>query len=164
MAIVHLLFEQKSLLQYQDKWEKDAIIALTSIAFLKNECIYPQVLLLTPDDESGIAIKVMLDHLNINYNNIYQVSKKNSIVDDRKYLKEAQIVIGTPERAYYVMKQKYLNPMFLESVVFQELSLISDLGQCKQMDNILRMVPPSTSRHFFFSQVFNEEEHNLLNI
>lgn len=31
----------------------------------------------------------MLDHLNINYNNVYQVSKRNSIVDDRKHLKEA---------------------------------------------------------------------------
>jgi len=37
-------------------------------------------MIVSPDDQSAIAIKVMLDHLNIYYNNVYQVSKKNSIV------------------------------------------------------------------------------------
>ncbi|CAD8203790.1 unnamed protein product [Paramecium pentaurelia] len=164
MAIVHLLFEYKSLLQYQDKWEKDAVIALTSIAFIKQDCLYPQVMIVSPDDQSAIAIKVMLDHLNIYYNNVYQVSKKNSIVQDRKSLKEAQIVIGTADRLYYVIYQKYLNPIFLESVVFQEFSQTTDLGYKKDIENILRILPKSTSKHFFFSQVFNIEEHDILDI
>lgn len=102
--MAHLLFEYRSLLQYDNQWERDAIIALAAIAFLKQDCLNPQVLIVSPDDELAISINVLLGHLNINFNAIYLVSNRNKIVDDRKYLREAQIVVGTPERLEYVIK------------------------------------------------------------
>lgn len=46
-------------------------------------------MVISPDDEHSISIKVIFDHLNINMVNVYLVSNKNKIVDDRKYLREA---------------------------------------------------------------------------
>lgn len=46
-------------------------------------------MIISPDDDHAISIKVILDYLNINLTYIYVVSKKNKIVDDRKYLREA---------------------------------------------------------------------------
>lgn len=46
-------------------------------------------MIISPDDDNAISLKVILDYLNINLTYIYVVSNKNKIVDDRKYLKEA---------------------------------------------------------------------------
>lgn len=41
MASTHLLFEFRSLLQYDNIWDRDTIIGITSLAFLKLDCLKP---------------------------------------------------------------------------------------------------------------------------
>lgn len=152
-AISSLLLQRVSYQHYHDAFLRDALLALVALTATNKQTL--QSLLLCPDEEAAVQLHVVANHLNQAKGvYLYFLSERNPIKEDKKHLQFAQLVIGTPERVLYTIKQGYLKMFMLESLVITEINLLLDLGFGDELKQILSLTPQKCCRHAFYSKEF----------
>lgn len=144
-AIVPIISKKEIIVQSQSGTGKTGTFSISALQCLNETINKCQIIVMSPTHELAKQTKNVMENIGRYLNiKIALCIGGLSIQENKKELDSAHVVIGTPGRTYHMIKDGYLNTMYVNMLILDEADEMLSGDFKDQIRNIIRAIPTKT--------------------